>query len=163
MPRDDFVGTWQYLGTLTPVFNTWQRFPISTNSFNPLIRLTYYGELNKVTSRGYLRAVFSTPESVYGRWVRFYPKAEKEVINYPVPPELLFTSDTVTRHFEVCKRNKGYPSYYRTRDTVWSVAVENLEVVSLNTEQQAILAETEQITMSAELIKGLLGGGEQSS
>ena len=128
MSKSDFVGDWRLLGIISPLFNEWQRFPNSTNSYNSLIRLTYHGEHARITSKGFLRAVYTTPKLNYGTWLRFYPKAEAEVLTYPAPSELLYTSKAVTRYFEVCKRNRGYPAYYRTRDTVWSVTLEALEV-----------------------------------
>jgi hypothetical protein len=152
----DLVGTWQYLGTLTPAFNTWQRFSTPVNSANSLIRLTYYGEFNRIASKGFLRPVYTTPDLIYGRWLRFFPKSEREVFSSAIPQELLYVSDTITRYFEVSKRPKGYPTYYSIRDPNWSVAVESLEVVNLTTEQQAILAQANQIESLTNAIKGLL-------
>ncbi len=42
MAQFDLAGEWQYLGTITPDFERFIRFPISTASFSPLIRLTFY-------------------------------------------------------------------------------------------------------------------------
>lgn len=157
MSFTDLVGTWQYLGTLTPAFNAWQRFPTPVNSANSLIRLTYYGQFNRIGSKGFLRPVYTLPDLSYGRWLRFYPKAEREVFPSAIPQELLYVSDTITRYFEVTKRPKGYPSYYQIRDSNWSVAVESLEVINLTSEQQAILTQANQIEALTNAIKGLLG------
>lgn len=163
MAVTDLAGTWQYLGTITPNFDSWSRFPTATQADSALVRLTYYGELNKVVSFGYIRPVYYTPEAVYGSWRKIFPKEGKEVILLSIPRELLLASRSVRRYFEVRKRAKGYPAYYQVRDTSWSVAIENLEIVNLTANEQILLEETERIELSAEIIRTLLTGSSGSN
>lgn len=158
MAYTDLIGTWQYLGTLTPTFDNWQRFPTAVNSANSLLRLTYYGDYQKIFSKGYLRPVYQTPDLIYGRWLRFYPKDDREMLSSGIPQELLYVSDTITRYFEVIKKPNWNRNYYRIPNLTWSVALEVLDVISLTQEQQAILEQANQITALSEVIKGLLNG-----
>ena len=157
MAYTDLIGTWQYLGTITPMFDTWQRFPVAVNSANSLLRLTYYGDYKKIFAKGYLRPVYRTPDLIYGRWLRFYPKDDREMISSGIPQELLYVSDTITRYFEVIKKPNWNRNYYRVPNLTWSVALESLEVINLTEEQLAILEQANQITALSEVIKGLLG------
>ena len=129
MSESDFVGDWRLLGTLSPIFNEWQRFPNSTNS----LQFSDSAYLPRRTRQDYQQRF--SPSCLH------YPKVELRNMATVLPQgrggsfdlsqchrELLYTSESVPRYFEVCKRNRGYPAYYRTRDTVWSVAVEILEL-----------------------------------
>lgn len=149
MAVTDFAGTWEYKGTLNPTFNDWQQFPQGTNSGNSLIRLTYYGDMSKVKTYGYIRCLYSFPNNTLDtRWKRIFPKSEPEVLDMGVPQELLITSESVSRYFQVIKKLK--PAYRRQIGTVfdesWALSIEVLELLSLSDQlQDAILEENPKV------------------
>ncbi|MDJ0844984.1 hypothetical protein [Crocosphaera sp.] len=83
MAQFDLAGSWQYLGTITPQFEQWQRFPVSTASFNPLIRLTFYDDFNfeKIGSYGYLRVAYNFPDRFFSKGTRIYPNFDRSVLS----------------------------------------------------------------------------------
>ncbi len=87
MSQFDLAGQWQYLGIITPQFEDWQRFPISSNSFSPLIRLTFYDEsdFKKIGSFGYLRVAYNFPDTFFSKWSRVYPSSNRSVLSFPIP------------------------------------------------------------------------------
>lgn len=160
MASSDLAGTWQYLGTITPTFDTWQRFPTATNSSNVTIRLTFYddGNFTKIGSLGYIRPVFVMPEVFYGTWRRIYPSNDRLILRSAIPEEILYASDSIIRYFEVSKRAKAPRSGWRVHDSSWSVAIESLELIALTEEQQALLEQANAIEDAATVIRNLLNG-----
>jgi len=137
----DYAGTWEYKGTIAPLISVgnsyrWSRFPFSTTAANGTIRLTYYGEIAKILTYGFIRNIFDVGELVAGPWKRIYPSEEKQILVLPIPEEILINSSAIPRYFEVTKRYK-WP--YRSRlgklqDDAWSVALEVLEEPALPAE-----------------------------
>ena len=160
MAQTDLAGVWQYLGTITPKFEEWSRFPIATNSGNPLIRLTFYDDFgfDRLGSYGYLRAAYNFPDTFYSKWSRIYPRHDRTVLSFPIPQELLITSDTVLRHFEIMKRNKYNRPTWTVIDSEWSCAVESLELINLTEDNQLLLNQAEAIEQIAQIIRNTLPG-----
>ncbi|MDJ0661571.1 MAG: hypothetical protein QNJ42_19100 [Crocosphaera sp.] len=162
MSQFDLAGSWQYLGTITPQFEQWQRFPISTASFSPLIRLTFYDDFNfnKIGSFGYLRVAYNFPDTFFSKWSRIYPNFDRSVLSFPIPKELLLTSNVVTRHFEIMKRNKYNRPGWVVHDTQWSCAIESLELINLTNEDQILLNQVDTLEQVATIIQEQITQGD---
>lgn len=162
MAQFDLAGQWQYLGTITPEFEDFTRFPISTASFSPLIRLTFYDDFNfeKLGSFGYLRVAYNFPDTFYSNWRRVYPSVDRSVISFPIPKELLLTSSIVTRHFEIMKRNKYNRRTWKVIDTNWSCAIESLELINLTNEEQILLNQVDTLEQVATIIQNQIPEGD---
>lgn len=162
MSQFDLAGQWQYLGTITPEFEQWRRFPISTASFSPLIRLTFYpqSDFESINSFAYLRVAYNFPDTFYSKWSRAYPSFDRSVISFPIPKELLLTSNVVTRHFEIMKRNKYNRKTWTVKDTRWSCAIESLELVNLTNEDQILLNQVDTLEQVATIIQEQITQGD---
>lgn len=162
MPQFDLAGEWQYLGTINPQFENWTRFPISTASFSPLIRLTFYDDFGfqKVGSYGYLRVAYNFPDTFYSKWSRVYPSNQRTVLSFPIPKELLLTSGIVTRHFEIMKRNKYNRPNWTIIDTEWACSIESLELINLTNENQILLNQIETLEQVVTIIQEQITEGD---
>lgn len=162
MSQSDLAGDWQYLGLITPEFEQWQRFPVSTNSFSPLIRLTFYdeSEFNRIGSYGFLRVAYNFPDTFYSRWQRIYPSADRQVLSFSIPNELLLTSSVVLRHFEIMKRNKYSNPKFTVNDTFWSCAIESMELINLTNEDQVLLNQVETLEQVGTIIQEQITQGD---
>ena len=131
----DYLGEWKYHGTVTPRFDVWTEFPNFTNSGASLIRLTYYStDFRKILSKGFLRAVYRTPELSRDRqWMRVYPKPDKELLSVNTPEEILLNTDRIPRYYEIIKSFRSYypKGYGVVYDQEWSISLETLELVNL--------------------------------
>ena len=154
MSSTDLLGTWEYLGTITPNFEVWTEFPTFTSSGNSLVRATYYGRFNRITSKGFLRAVYRVPAvNRDRRWIRLWPKPETEIITVGTPQEILLNNESVQRYYEVIKRPKHYRIGF-VEDDDWSVALECLDLVNLpqSVQQLISLAPTDVVVMNQLLL-----------
>jgi hypothetical protein len=160
MAQSDLAGVWQYLGTITPQFEQWSRFPLATSSNNSTIRLTFYdnNEFRKIGSFGYLRVVYEFPDLFYSPWKRVYPNFTRQVLEFPIPSELLYVSTAIVRHFEVMKRNKYNRPNLTIIDSDWSVAIESLELIALNSQDQILLEQSTILEQTAQIIRNILPG-----
>lgn len=94
MPIFNAFGAWEDLGTINPLAEQWQFFPLFPKSKNSTFWLFQHGDLNlipKLQVRAYIRAAYYTGSSYIfdRRWVPIYAKDEPEVFNYPYPPDLI--------------------------------------------------------------------------
>ena len=162
MSQFDLAGQWQYLGTVKPLFEQFTRFPISTASFSPLVRLTFYDDFNfeKIGSFGYLRVAYNFPDTFFSRWQRIYPNFDRSVISLPIPKELLITANVVTRHFEIMKRNKYNRPSWTVKDTEWSCAIENLELINLTDQDAILLNQVDTLEQVATIIQNQIPEGD---
>jgi hypothetical protein len=98
MSVTDALGTWTYLGTVNPRFDVWTEFPTFTSAGNSIVRATYYGRFNRITSKGFLRTVYRVPAvNRDRRWIRLWPKPETEIIAVNTPQEILLNNESVQR------------------------------------------------------------------
>ena len=51
----DELGSWDYVGTITPLEGSFVEYPDYTDSVSPTTRLIFQGNMSKVQSYGYLR------------------------------------------------------------------------------------------------------------
>lgn len=160
MSQTDLSGTWQYLGTVTPTFDQWLRFPTSTTSGNATIRLTFYSNegFNAVVSRCYLRVLYAFPENFYSPWLRIFPSDRRLAVNFPIPQELLYVAETVPRYFEIIKKTKKLRTGWQQYDPTYSVAIESLELIALTEQQTAILEQANRLEATAQILRNLLLG-----
>lgn len=140
----DYLGEWKYHGTITPQFDVWTEFPEFTAASNSIVRITYYVDnLPKVLSKGFLRAVYRTPDIVRDRqWIRLYPKPEKEILSVNTIEEILLNKDRIPRYYEMIKSFRSrYPyGYGSVVDEQWSVSLESLEIVNLPAPVQQLIS-----------------------
>ena len=127
-----------------------------------MIRLTFYDDFNfeRLGSFGYLRMAYNFPDTFFSQWKRIYPNSDRTVISFPIPKELLLTSSVVQRHFEIMKRNKYNNPNVIANDTLWSCAIEALELINLTNENQILLEQVETLDQVATIIQEQITEGE---
>lgn len=104
----DDLGVWIQLGQVQPNWN-WSTFPVSTSTKNSIFRLTTTStDYNKILTFVYLRVVYqsTTNNLPSGKWQRFYPKKEQEIIDLNSLP--ILSASSVNRFIQVRKGNKYY-------------------------------------------------------
>lgn len=119
----DDLGVWVQLGTLTPRWD-WESFPVSSSTANSIFRVSTIGNFSQINTFIYVRVVYqnsgtNNPDS---RWVKFYPKNEKEIIDLNTNP--LFTFSNVSRIIQVRKGSR-FGGYKRPiTDTIYQLKLE---------------------------------------
>ena len=126
---DDF-GSWEELGVVQPVFEDWLTFPDFTRSPSELIRLQFIFDEFDSNSYGYIRCKYELDNTyAFGRWLRFYPKLQPELMKYPHPSDLVAAKSNPRRIYQVMKRHRRRSKIGTLRSTLWSV---NLNVFNEN-------------------------------
>lgn len=126
MSNQDALGVWQNLGTVTPTFDEWTKFPIQCYDSNSSIRLVFnIPNPNQLRSFGWFRAIYEVAGlTVVQPAVRIYPKPDILILQVPVNEDFKARNNPF-RSFQVMKK------LYRTRlglntDTNWTVTLEEL-------------------------------------
>ena len=128
----DGLGTWDELGTVEPVFEDWLTFPDYTYSNSTLLRLIFSFERFDLNSYGFIRCKYESQNTfAIGRWIRFYPKLEPEIIRYPHPEDIANLKGDFKRIYQVLKRHRQRRFNGTLAATPWSV---NLNVSNEPTE-----------------------------
>jgi hypothetical protein len=123
----DDIGVWNDLGTITPSCTDWIKFPNTATGANATLRATYFcSDFSKVKSWCWLRARYRTGDSdQVSQSIRLYPKADKQLIEFPIPQDLQDRS-VYFRDFEVRKFLKLRRSVGITPDIIWQIKLEEL-------------------------------------
>ena len=103
----DDLGVWVQLGTVQPDWD-WLSFPILTSTGNNIFRLSTIGNMNKIVTFFYIRVVYrnSGSSSVDGKWLRFYPNLDQQIVEFNT--NQIFTFSNITREIQVRKSSKWY-------------------------------------------------------
>lgn len=103
----DDLGVWIQLGTVQPNWD-WLSFPILTSTGNNIFRLSTIGNIEKINTFFYIRVVYrnSGSSSVDGKWLRFYPNLEQQIVEFNT--NQIFTFSNITREIQVRKSSKWY-------------------------------------------------------
>ena len=126
MSNQDALGVWQNLGTVTPKFDEWVKFPSQCYDSNSSIRLTFsIPNINQLRSYAWFRAIYEVAGlTVVQPAIRIYPKSDILILQIPVIEDFKERNNPF-RSFQVMKK------LYRTRlgnniDNNWSVTLEEL-------------------------------------
>lgn len=104
----DQFGTWENLGSISPVADDWQTFPLFANHPTGTLKLYFNGNselLRDWKISGWIRAMYFSGSKYFfdQRWLRIYPKDEPEILHYPYPPDLI-KDPLPSRQFQVKRR-----------------------------------------------------------
>jgi hypothetical protein len=138
MPQvvDDF-GIWDDLGTVIPEPETWLDFPHSTVSRSGTTRLIFGGDLTRPNSYAWIRCVYVIGISqLFGRWIRVYPKIQRDIIEYPHPQDFAGNPGIIYRSFQVQKRAWGR----------WRVGISQTSLWTLNLQVKSNILATDDMT-----------------
>ncbi len=126
MPISDGYGTWNELGVVLPTHGSWVPFPVRTTELNATFRLTFLGDLVGANSFLWFRAEYAIANTpLVQQAIRVYPKAELQLIDYPMLPELRHRNIT-SRIISVQKRHRWQRRVGFTPDTNYFLKVEEL-------------------------------------
>ena len=141
---DDF-GTWDVIGTVTPVYEQWLEYPDYTEALSATTRLIFNGNIEDARSYAYVRVRYEISlDSVYGEWVRVHPKTQKELIIYPHPVEFGALKINPRRYWQVQKRHWERKSIGKANDTNWNLKI---EVCNEQITEQPTVAESEAVIL----------------
>lgn len=125
--REDDIGIWNDLGTVTPNHTTWSKFPNTATGANATLRIICIcSDWSKVNSFVWLRARYQTSDSnQVSQSVRIYPHQDNQIIQFPIPQDLQDRS-VYFRDFEI-KKNLRWRKYIGlTPDITWQMKLEEL-------------------------------------
>lgn len=120
----DDLGVWVQLGTINNSFN-WVSFPVSSSTGNSTYRVSFICDnFPKIKTICYLRAVYQTLGSkiVDQKWIKLYPKPEKEIVEIPLSP--LFQKQNLTRSIEIICKLKFNPIGQTINDQPYQITLE---------------------------------------
>jgi hypothetical protein len=120
----DDLGIWVQLGTVNNGFD-WHSFPVSSSTGNSTYRIGFQcANFPKIKTICYLRAVYQTAGSkiVDQKWVKLYPKIEKEIVEVPLSP--LFQKQNLTRSIEIISKLKFNPIGQTVLDQPYTITLE---------------------------------------
>jgi hypothetical protein len=75
----------------------------------------------------------------FSRWTRFYPSTESPILTLPIPTELKYSPDPITRYIQVMKRNKYRRPGWDVVDQDWSVAIEQFDLIATQSLEATLL------------------------
>ena len=128
----------------------WVRLPTLVETNQSLLKVSYTGNLNKISTHGFLRAYYPTANVYQGNWLRLFPKAGEEVFYYPKPAGL----EETQRFFEFKQRPnyiRGTP-YGSYSEEQWGIHL-SASVVDRAAETALILAKLEEIQLDLNALK----------
>ena len=139
---DDF-GIWDDLGTVLPLEENWLVYPRSTTSRSGTTRLVFGGDLEKTNSYGWIRCIYTIGiAQVFGRWIRVFPKVQRDIIDYPHPEDFANNPGIITRSFEVQKRSWNRFRIGVSQTSLWTlnlqVLTNVLDIDDITTQQNAL-------------------------
>lgn len=122
----DDLGVWIQLGTLQNSFD-WQIFPVASSTGNTTYRINFNCPSNnwyKIKSICYLRAVYQQQGSkvVDQKWIRIYPKQEKEIVEIPLT--VVLQKQLLLRQIEIISKLKYRRIGQRIIDEPHSITLE---------------------------------------
>ena len=122
----DGFGQWDDLGVVSPEYETWKGLQEFTRSPSGILRLTYLADRFDRMSYGLIRCLYETATtSAFGKWQRFYPKEQSEIITYEHPAQLIEGSKQILFIYQIQKRHR----YRRRVGSKYSVPWEvNIQV-----------------------------------
>jgi len=121
----DNFGTWDVIGIRFPIYEVFIDYPDYTESLSSLLRLTFGGVIQGARSYGLIRSCYEVgSQSLYGKWLRVYPKEQQELIEYVHPPELRGTKTNPRCFWQIQKRHKQRRFIGVHPDTEWNLKIE---------------------------------------
>lgn len=141
----DDLGIWIQLGTIQPNWD-FLSFPVLTSTGNNLFRLTTLGDFSKINTFLYFRVVYLTNsgvENVEGKWLRFYPNEQPQIIK--LNSDELLLSGNLTRAIQVRKSSKWYGYKIPITDNLYSLTLEEFIPFDEVLQQSAYLPQIQQI------------------
>lgn len=120
----DDLGTWEQLGTITPIVGEWIRFPKMSEHGYTTFRISYDVPDGLVYSHLRLRSVWGSylKLATSSQQIRLYPKKESEIIQIPQTNE--FNQQNLRRWFEVFKFFPYRKARRGNSDPVYNVTLE---------------------------------------
>ncbi len=106
---------WNSLGTVTPTFDSWLRFPGEEIGAGEIFRLQFTadGNIENVFSRIWFRRIWADGllnEKEVERSQRIYPQKHSLILWLPIPP--LFLSNGIAPYGYEIRKDRRYKSNY---------------------------------------------------
>jgi hypothetical protein len=121
----DTLGQWVDLGAVTPVYGTWQPFPLNAEHGFNTFRLSFTGEWFNGWHWAVIREQYFLNSDTYLKGItrRLYPDTNPKIIYFSVSEEFQLLNPV--RSFEIIKQHKYIKTYGgRFNDKVFSVKLE---------------------------------------
>ena len=128
----------------------WVRLPTLVEVNQSLLKVSYTGNLTKISTHGFLRAYYPHANVYQGNWLRLFPKPGAEVFYYPKPSGL----EETQRFFEFKQRPNyihGTP-YGSYSEEQWGIQL-SASVVDRATETSLLLSKLEEIKSDLDDLK----------
>ena len=128
----------------------WVRIPTLVDTNQALLKIAYTGNLNKISTHGFLRAYYPTANLYQANWLRLFAKPGEEVFYYPQPPGL----EETQRFFEFKQRPNyihGTP-YGSYSEEQWGIHL-STSVVNQADKTSLLLSRLEDIQLDLNALK----------
>lgn len=146
----DGLGEWRNLGTLTPTYGNWLRFPQPAEQGFTTFRATFTGDWYRGGWHWiYLKEIYRGGSiDNEGKWVKVYPSESPKIVYLNTSDEFNYLNPQ--RSFEVLKGHKYIKTYGgRFNDKIFSVKLEEFSPYP------ELMAQAQEQTLKEQVIRAI--------